>query len=339
MKTIVLESPGSFSIVEKDHKQAVPADSALIKIRRVAVCGTDLHAYKGNQPFFTYPRILGHEIAGEVVSVGSDVRHLQAGDLCAIEPYRNLEVDQAVRRGKTNCGKSVSVLGVHEDGAMREYIVYQADKLHQVNDLNLDEVAIIEPLAIGRHAIVRADIQAEDSILIVGMGPIGYGILMQCPAGNQKIAVVDISEKRLARVKEQFPDVSIISAANDVASQLENTFAGELPTIVIDATGNKQAMESTFNYTAAGGTIVYVGLFTGQVTFDDPTFHRKELTLKASRNATKADFACVIDLIRTKKINLNDYITHRVDFLNVPKEFESLYHGDVMKAIIDFDRH
>lgn len=339
MKTIVLESPGNFSIVEKDHKQAVPADSALIKIRRVAVCGTDLHAYKGNQPFFTYPRILGHEIAGEVVSVGSDVRHLQAGDLCAIEPYRNLEVDQAVRRGKTNCGKSVSVLGVHEDGAMREYIVYQADKLHQVNDLNLDEVAIIEPLAIGRHAIVRADIQAEDSILIVGMGPIGYGILMQCAAGNQKIAVVDISEKRLARVKEQFPDVSIINAANDVASQLENTFAGELPTIVIDATGNKQAMESTFNYTAAGGTIVYVGLFTGQVTFDDPTFHRKELTLKASRNATKADFACVIDLIRTKKINLNDYITHRVDFLNVPKEFESLYHGDVMKAIIDFDRH
>lgn len=337
MKTIVLETPGKLSLIRSEFRQTISAHSALIKVRRVAICGTDLHAFKGQQPFFSYPRILGHEIAGEVVEVGSKVTHLKAGDYCAIEPYRNLSEDQAVKRGKTNCGKDLSVLGVHEDGAMQEFIVCDANLIHPVNDLELDHLALIEPLSIGRHAIVRANIQQNDTVLIVGVGPIGYGVLMQCIAKKHRVAVLDSNPERLAFVQKNFPDIPVLNLTDKVIAELEAAFDGELPTIVLDATGSKESMENSFNYAAAGGSIVFVGLFMGSVTFDDPNFHKKELTLKASRNATKHDFQFVINALRNKEINLDGYISQRIKFLDTPEEFEGLFHKEVMKAIIDFD--
>lgn len=337
MKTIILETPGKLSLVHKEFSPSLSRRSVLLKVRRVAICGTDLHAFKGNQPFFTYPRILGHEIAGEIIEVGADVKHLKVGNYCAVEPYRNLTEDQAVKRGKTNCGKDLRVLGVHEDGAMQEYLVYDADLIHPVNDLDLDHLALIEPLAIGRHAIMRANITTDDTLLIVGVGPIGYGILMQCALHKQKVAVVDTNPEKLDFVRKNFPEITTITLSATILQDLERVFDGELPTIVLDATGSKESMQNTFNYAAAGGTIVFVGLFIGSITFDDPNFHKKELTLKASRNATKEDFHSVINLMRDKKLNLQGYITQRIKFSELPSLFEKLYRTELMKTIIDFD--
>ena len=171
MQAIILEKPGVFKKIEKDAPQKPGPKEVQLKIRKLGVCGTDLHAYNGKQPFFNYPRILGHEIAAEVVALGEGVTHLKIGDLCSVNPGINRIEDQAVRRGKTNCGTSLSLIGVHEDGAMQEFINHPADLVFPANELTLDQIAMIEPLAIGSHAVERADIKPEDIVLVIGAGP------------------------------------------------------------------------------------------------------------------------------------------------------------------------
>lgn len=168
MNAIVLDQPGELKRIIKDHPGKPAEGQVLLKVRRLGICGTDLHAYKGNQPFFSYPRILGHEIAAEAVEIGTGIDHVNVGDLCAILPYRNTVIDQAVKRGKTNCGSGLSVLGVHEDGAMQEYILCDGSLVIPANGLSLDQIAVIEPIAIGSHAIERAGVTPQDIVLIIG---------------------------------------------------------------------------------------------------------------------------------------------------------------------------
>jgi 2-desacetyl-2-hydroxyethyl bacteriochlorophyllide A dehydrogenase len=339
MKAIVLEEPGKFRKVEKDKPKNPLAHEVLLKIKRLGICGTDLHAYNGKQPFFTYPRILGHEIAAEVIKIGKDVRHLKKGDICAVIPYRNEVEDQAVRRGKTNCGSNLKVLGVHEDGAMQEYITYPAHLVYAANELSLDQIAMIEPLAIGSHAVERADIQADDIVLVVGAGPIGIGTVAMALLKAAKVLVMDINQNRLDYIKNKYPSVSNIQLNDNVLNDLKNLLNGNLPTVILDATGNKQSMQNCLEYIAASGTIVYIGLFIGDIVFHDPLFHRKEITLKSSRNAVATDFTKLIRLMKAGLINIDGYITHRLAFETLDQTFTKLYSPDehVIKAIIEFE--
>jgi 2-desacetyl-2-hydroxyethyl bacteriochlorophyllide A dehydrogenase len=338
MKAIILQEPGKLERIEKDAPKAPKSGEVLLKIRRLGVCGTDLHAYNGKQPFFTYPRILGHEIAAEVVEIGEGVTHLKVGDLCAVIPYRNEVEDQAVRSGKTNCGSTLKVLGVHEDGAMQEYIKYPAHLVYPANDLTLDQIAMIEPLAIGSHAVERAQIQPEDSVLIVGAGPIGIGTVAMALLKAAKVIVLDMNENRLAYIQKHYPSVSCIKLNDSVEESLKTLLNGDLPTVILDATGNKSSMENCLNYVAASGTIVYIGLFIGDVTFHDPLFHRKEITLKSSRNAVATDFTKLIRLLKAGLVNIDGYITHRLPFDTLDKTFTKLYLPEegVIKAVIEF---
>ncbi|RPD41187.1 zinc-binding alcohol dehydrogenase family protein [Chitinophaga barathri] len=338
MKALVLQQPGEFTWTEKPHPGQPPEGYALLRIKHVSVCGTDLHAYKGRQPFFTYPRILGHEVAAEVTAIGDNVSNVTPGDLVSVEPYRNPVTDQAVRRGKTNCGSQVTVLGVHEDGAMQEYILYPAANLHVVNGMNPDEVALIEPFAIGCHAVERAEITDDDTVLVIGAGPIGLAVMALARLKGIRIAALDINENRLQYAKKLFPEIETVLLKDTVVDDLRSAFDGELPTVVFDATGNKTSMERTFEFTAAGGTIVFVGLFVGDVVFADPVFHRKEITLKASRSARAVDFRKVIQLFKAGLINTEGYISHRIKFENLATGFTGLYapEANVIKAIIDF---
>src|SRR5580658_1667442 len=157
MKTIRLEEPGRFALLStQEPGSSLQPDEALVRVRRVGVCGTDLHAFGGNQPFFTYPRVLGHELGVEVFSVGSGVTHVRPGDRCSVEPYINCQKCIACRRGKPNCCRELRVLGVHADGGMRETIAVPARKLHPSAKLELDQLALVETLAIGCHAVERA---------------------------------------------------------------------------------------------------------------------------------------------------------------------------------------
>lgn len=338
MKAIILDKPGVFKQIQKDYPTLRSSDEVLLKITRLGVCGTDLHAYKGEQPFFTYPRILGHEIAAEVIALGADVHHLKAGDLCTVMPYRNDVEDQAVRRGKTNCGGTLKVLGVHEDGAMQEFITYPAHLVFPTNELTIDQMAMIEPLAIGSHAVERANILPEDIVLIIGAGPIGIGTLAMALLKAAKVLVLDMNQSRLDYINQKYPSVTTILLNDAVEQTLKSILHGDLPTVILDATGNKASMEKCIDYVAPAGTIVFIGLFIGDVTFYDPLFHRKEVTLKSSRNAVATDFAKLIRLLKAGLIDIDGYITHRISFDRLHENFANLFLPDqkLIKAVIEF---
>lgn len=338
MKAIILEKIGELEQITKSYPQSPASGEVLLKIKCLGICGTDLHAFKGRQPFFTYPRILGHEIAAEVIEIGEGVTHLKLGDLCAVMPYRNEEEDQAVRRGKTNCGSTLRVLGVHEDGAMQEFIIYPAYLVYPANDLSLDQIAMIEPLAIGSHAVERADIKPEDIVLVVGAGPIGIGTIAMALLKAAHVIALDMNENRLAYIKNHYPSVLCIQFNESVVDTLKTMLNGDLPTVILDATGNKESMQNCLEYIAPSGTIVYIGLFIGDITFHDPLFHRKEITLKSSRNAVATDFTKLIRLLKAGLINIDGYITHRLAFETLHETFTSLYLPEerVIKAVIEF---
>ncbi len=337
MKTLVLEKPGKFSYTDTTSDEGLQADEALVKVHRIGICGTDFHAYQGEQPFFSYPRILGHELGVEVLKVGVNVSHVKAGDKCSVEPYQNKTQDQAVRRGFTNCGENVSVLGVHEDGGMREQFKLPAKYLHKSDKLSYEQLAVIEPLGIGCHAINRAAVKPDDLVLVVGSGPIGLATVIFATAVGAKTVVMDINQDRL-KFAAEVTDLhgTVVAGKEDTMEQLREQFGGDLPTVVLDATGNKQSMAKALEYAAPAGKIVFIGLFQGDFAFHDPYFHKKELTLMASRNALATDFQQIIGMMEEGKINVDRWITHRAKFEEMVSHFDGWLKPEakVIKAVI-----
>ncbi|MCJ8164328.1 zinc-binding alcohol dehydrogenase family protein [Pontibacter sp. E15-1] len=338
MKTIILTKPGQLQLQETALQEDVAADEALLKVHRIGVCGTDMHAFNGKQPFFSYPRILGHELGVEVVKVGSAVTHVKPGDRCAVEPYFYTSDDYAVQRGKTNCAEKISVFGVHEDGGMREYITLPAKFLHPSGKLSYDQLALVETLGIGCHAVNRAEVKKEDTVLVIGSGPIGLATIQFAKVKGGKVVVMDMNESRLQFCQETMGvDGTINPTGGDVEQKLREAFDGHLPTVVFDATGNAQSMHNAFQYPDHGGKLVFIGLFQGDVSFNDPLFHKKELTLLASRNALSADFEEIIKLIEAGEIDTMPWITHRAPFAEVVNSFPDWLKPEhkVIKAMIE----
>ncbi len=315
MKTITLDKPGQFSWVETPgcYDPLAPTE-ARVRVRRVGICGTDLHAFKGEQPFFTYPRVLGHEVGVEVVGVGEQAGALRAGDRCAVEPYLSCGRCVACRRGKTNCCERLQVLGVHADGGMRELMTLPADKLHKSATLSLDQLALVEPLSIGAHAVARAQVEAGECALVVGAGPIGLSVIQFAQLAGARVLVVDVNEERLDFARACFSPEAAIRAGDGAVTQIKRITGGDMPTAVFDATGNRHSMNASFSLPAHGGRLILVGLFQGDLTFHDPEAHRRELTLLCSRNATGADFKRVIGLLEAGTVDVKPWITHRVSF-------------------------
>ena len=338
MNAIILKEPGHLERIQVPLNSELKAGEVLLKVHRIGICGTDLHAFRGKQPFFTYPRILGHELGVEILEIGADVTDLKVGDKCAVEPYFNSNQDQAVRRGKTNCGENISVFGVHEDGGMREFITLPAKYLHKSETLSYEQLALIETLSIGFHAIKRAEVSKEDKILVIGAGPIGLATLQFAKISKAKVAVMDINQKRLDFCKTNLKVDGLVHAKSDqVIEDLRKVFDGDLPTVVLDATGNPLSMKSTFDYVAFGGKIVFIGLYQGDFTFFDPLFHRKEITLMASRNSLGRDFDEIISLVEKGILDTGPWVTHRVPFQDLPEKFESFLNPEngVIKAIVE----
>jgi 2-desacetyl-2-hydroxyethyl bacteriochlorophyllide A dehydrogenase len=338
MLQIVLEKPGQFAAVDGPEPTLAPGD-ALVRVHRIGVCGTDLHAFAGKQPFFSYPRILGHELGVEVVDPGSEPHGLKAGDRCSVEPYVNCGHCIACRRGKPNCCTSLNVLGVHSDGGMRPLLAVPARKLHRSTQLDYEQLALVETLGIGAHAVERAEIKREDFVLVIGAGPIGLSVIQFALVSGATLAVMDVSEPRLAFCRDQLGVKHTVVAGSDSAAQLRAIGSGDLPTIVIDATGNAKSMAGTFDLIAHGGRIVFVGLFQGDVTFNDPNFHRREITICASRNSVPQTFRDIIHLVETGRVNTQPWITHRFALADTPTVFPEKIAGNpaVLKAMIAVD--
>jgi len=340
MNSVLLVEPGRLQNVELPDAAQPGAGEALVRVHRVGVCGTDLHAFRGRQPFFTYPRILGHELGVEVLSFGPGVSGLAVGDRCAVEPYLNCGRCIACRRGKPNCCRDLKVLGVHVDGGLREAFIVPAAKLHVSRTLSFDQLALVETLGIGAHAVERASLTAGETVAVLGTGPIGLAVIQFALAAGARVLAVDLNARRLAFCRDRLglpADATIDTQVfPDVAARLAELTDGDLPTAVFDATGSPASMAASFNYPAHGGRLVFVGLFTGDITFNDPNFHRRELTLLASRNARPEDFRRIISLVESGRVDTTPWITHRAAIRDVPNEFATWIDPDagVLKAMI-----
>lgn len=340
MKTIILETPGEFRLTETAEPGQPGPGEALVRVKRVGICGTDLHAFRGRQPFFTYPRILGHELGVEVVALGEPLGRstLQVGDICAVEPYLNCGVCSACRRGKTNCCQSLKVLGVHIDGGMREYITVPQHKLHKAQGATIEHLAVVEMLCIGAHAVQRAQIIPGENALVIGAGPIGLATMQFAKLAGADITCLELNPNRIDFCRQNLGIKKFINTTEGVTTALQHLLGGEMPTLVFDATGNAQSMMGAFQYVAHGGKLIYVGLVQGELTFNDPYFHSHELTLLATRNATSADFAYVVDCLNTGKIQLDPWITHHTTPEALIETFPTWLDpaNGVVKAMLDF---
>lgn len=335
MKTLVCIEPGKLEYREADAPLARPGES-IIKIRRIGICGTDLHAFEGTQPYFNYPRILGHELAGDLVDL-DQAPGFQPGEAVTILPYFNCGHCIACRTGKPNCCTTINVAGVHIDGGMVEYLAVPSQFLIHGNGLTHDQFALIEPLAIGAHAVRRAAIQPGEFVLVIGAGPIGLGTMESTRIAGAEVIAMDINESRLNFVKEKLQILHTVNAANNPIEHIRHITRGDMPTVVIDATGSRKAINDGFQYMAHGARYVLVGLQKGTIEFSHPEFHKREGTLMSSRNATKEDFEKVITAMKQGLIDPTTYITHRIAFDQLKTQFPALTDptNGVIKAMVE----
>ena len=336
MKTLVCKSPGLLEYNSSETPQ-LKKDHAIIKIKRIGVCGTDLHAFEGTQPFFNYPRILGHELAGELIEF-DNAPGFKEGETVSFIPYFKCGHCIACRMGKPNCCVNLEVCGVHADGGMVEYLSVPSSSLLHGEGLTADELALVEPLAIGAHGVSRAAIKPGEFVLVIGAGPIGLATAEFSQIAGAKLIISDINEQRLEFCKKNLKADHLVNAVEDnVREKLMEITYGDMPTTVIDATGNLKAINTAFQYMAHGGRYVLIGLQKENISFSHPEFHKREGTLMSSRNAIRKDFEQVIACIKRGQITPTTYITHRVVFDDVIGEFENWLDptNGVIKAMIE----
>ncbi len=339
MRAIRLEEPKQLVHVDIPDPGKPGPGQALVQTHRMGICGTDYSGYLGKMPFFSYPRIPGHELGVEVLDVGEGVENVNVGARCSIEPYMNCGACFACRKGNSNCCENLNVIGVMVDGGLRERFLIRADKLHASTELSYEQLALVETLAIGCHASDRGASQEGDQVLIIGAGPIGLAALEFVRLTGARITVMDMVQARLDFCKATYSIEETILFAGDGSekAQIDQITNGDRFFLVIDATGNNQSMASAFQYVSSTGSLVYVGITTQPISFQHAVLHKPEITLKGSRNALPRDFTRIIKLIEDGTIDTNPWITHRTDFDSVISEFESFTDpsSGVIKAVIE----
>lgn len=341
MRAIQLQEPKSFRLIDLPEPADPAEGEAIIRVHRVGICGTDYSGYLGKMPFYSYPRIPGHELGVEVVAVGPGVTHVQPGDRCSVEPYINNPQSFASSRGRGNCCEELQVLGVHTDGGLRRLFQVPARKLHKATSMTMEQLALVETLAIGCHAVDRAAPQPGEDVLVIGSGPIGLSVVEFVKLSGAHLIVMDMNAQRLQFCRESMgvSHTVLFQGNGGEERELRELTGGHLPTIVIDATGNAKSMSSAVNYVAHTGKLVFVGITTENISFPHPLMHRREMTFYASRNALPGDFDRIIQLIESGKIDTRPWITHRVGFEGLIAEFPSFLKPEtgVIKAIVEVD--
>jgi 2-desacetyl-2-hydroxyethyl bacteriochlorophyllide A dehydrogenase len=336
MKALVLEAPKCWKQIDVPPPDKPKPGEALVRVHQVGICGTDISGYLGKMPFFSYPRIPGHELGIEVIDVHPDVANVRPGDYCSVEPYINCQKCYACVRGHTNCCEKHQTLGVHCDGGLRPLFIVPARKLHVSHKLTFEQLALVETLAIGCHAVNRAGLQGHESCLIIGAGPIGLATLEFAKLTGANVIMLDVNEQRLDFCRRVMGLAHAVQLSDHIEQDLRDRTDGHLPDVVIDATGNSNSMASAFGLITHAGRLVFVGITTEEVRFRHPIFHKPEGTLLCSRNALSADFARIIKLIEDGRLDTNRWITHRTAFEDMINVFPSYARSEtgVIKAVV-----
>jgi 2-desacetyl-2-hydroxyethyl bacteriochlorophyllide A dehydrogenase len=323
MKQLVLAAPGRFDYRTVEAPAAVEGE-AIVRIERIGVCGSDFHAFSGSHPAYVYPRVLGHELAGTIVSAPANDRGIVQGDRCAVEPYLNCEQCRMCQIGRTNCCERLEVFGVHRDGGMQSLLAVPLRLLHRSEKLSLEELALVETLGIGAHAVARSELKAHETALVVGAGPIGLGTAMFARLAGASVTLVERNQDRASFASKL--GWKVVASAED-----------HFDDIVFDATGNTTAMKDSMTHVATGGKLVYVGLTSDYVQLDDSRFHKREITLFASRNSAH-QFPRIISLLETGAISVKEWVTHRLNMSELPARFDSLPHqANLIKAMVTIE--
>lgn len=335
MLTVICQSPGTLLAQQRPLPQR-GADEVLLRVKRVGVCGTDLHIYTGDQPYLAYPRVMGHELSGlvEEAPAGSG---LAAGDPVYVMPYLSCGRCVACRQGRTNCCVNIQVLGVHRDGAFAEYLCVPRAFVHKAEGVTLDQAAMLEFLAIGAHAVRRGGAREGQRVLVAGAGPIGMAAMVFCGLRGAQVVALDTRQDRLAFCAAHLGVAATVTVGAGDEEQLAALSGGEHFDVVFDATGNPKAMERGFRFVAHAGSYVLISVVGAPITFSDPEFHKRETTLLGSRNATAEDFQTVLEAMRAGRIPTAALNTHRLALAEVPARFGTLLDPTqgVVKALVE----
>jgi 2-desacetyl-2-hydroxyethyl bacteriochlorophyllide A dehydrogenase len=337
MKALVCKEPGVFEYEDRAGP-VLSGGNAIIKIERIGICGTDLHAYDGTQPFFSYPRILGHELSGILMEFDG-LGEFRKGDKVTFVPYFPCGRCIACRMGNVNCCVNIKGAGVHIDGGMTEYISVPSGALVNGNDLDLDMLSLVEPFSISSHAVNRAAVKKGEFVLVTGAGPIGLAAMEMAGIAGGKVIAMDVIEQRLAFCRDVLKTEYIVDASKGAEEQIKEITKGDWPTVIIDATGNKNAIMKSFNMLAHGGRIVMLGIQREEISFSHPEFHKRETTLMSSRNAFKSDFEFVVQCMKENRLRASAYITHRTKFTRLKNEFHKWLDpkSGIIKAVVEMD--
>ncbi|MFM1998022.1 MAG: hypothetical protein RLZZ111_2409 [Planctomycetota bacterium] len=342
MQALLLERPREFRFIDVPEPAAPAPGEAVVRVHAVGICGTDYGGYLGKMPFFSYPRIPGHELGVEVVAVGPGVEHVRPGDRCCVEPYINCQQCHACRRGLTNCCEHHQTLGVHCDGGLRPLVAVPARKLHPSPKLSHAQNALVETLGIGCHAIDRGASKPGETVLVIGAGPIGLSVVEFAKLSGARVVVMDMVSARLAFVRDAMgvADTLLATGTPADAEAVARLTDGRFCEVVVDATGSAASMSAALGLCSHGGRLVYVGITQQELSFPHaPVMHRRELSILASRNALSRDFPRIIGLIEEGRIDTRPWITHHVAFADTIRQFPALLDpaGGVIKAVIDLE--
>ena len=335
MKAMICEQPGRLAIIDRPRPEPA-AGEVLVRIRRVGVCGTDFQIFGGKHPFLEYPRVMGHELSGTVERVPEGSTLSQGQDVYIV-PYLSCQRCAACRKGLTNACQNIRVLGVHCDGGMAEYLSLPERNVVPTDGASLDDAAMIEFLAIGAHGVKRGAVTAADRVLVVGSGPIGMAAIIFANVRNADVTVMDVREDRLAFTVDRLGANRTLLADTSAEQRVQEITSGDGFDVVIDATGNTEAMQRGFGFLGHGGRYVLVSVVRDNITFSDPEFHKREATLLASRNAQPDDFAEVVRQMKAGKVPTHALNTHRGRLDDAPALFREWLRPEagVIKAILE----
>lgn len=305
-------APGQFALTQTPVPQNAPDGWVLVDIDAVGLCGTDYHIFEGKHPFLEYPRVIGHELSGLIArSEGG----WTTGQRVVINPYLSCGTCVACRKGKPNCCTQIAVLGVHRDGGMCDRIAVPAGNLYNADAMPPGAAVLAEFLAIGAHAVRRSALQRGDTVLVTGAGPIGLGVALFARLRGAQVHLRDASAARLAAAgRFGFADLHGV----------DDPLPADGFDVVFDATGNARAIQAGFAHVAHGGTYVLVSVVKDDITFSDPEFHKREMTLMGSRNATAEDFATVMQAFADGSIAAEQIVSEVLPLADLPARFPAL---------------
>ena len=336
MKAIKLDTPWKVACV--DIEKPVPGEGeALIRIVTAGICGSDIGAFRGTNGLVTYPRVIGHELAGVVEKIPEPNKNgIKVGDRVVVDPYIYCKDCYPCKIGRTNCCTSLKVLGVHVDGGMAEYFTHPADLLVKLpEDMTWEEAAMAEPLTISLHGVHRGGFHKDEYCAIIGAGPIGLVAGMVAQAYGGHAILLDLVQERLDFAKSLGIEYVINSGKEDATQRIGQITNGTMAQQVMECSGANGAIRSTLDYVSNAGRITLTGWPKKETSIPTDVITKKEIDIRGARTSA-GEFEEALELINTKRVDMNRILTKVITLEEVPETIIDIEKnpGNYMKVVV-----